>query len=80
MGMDFTADGRFLMLNSSGMGMVIVNAEACKKASPKDMKALRYPLISGRKPKIQTHVLYRGSKLWTPPYEHGGGAREQAWV
>lgn len=42
MGMDFTADGRFLMVNSSGMDMVVVNAETCKKASPKDMKALRY--------------------------------------
>lgn len=41
--MDFTTDGRFLMINSSGMGMVVVNAETCKKASPKDMKALRYP-------------------------------------
>lgn len=41
-GMDFTADGRFLMLNSSGMDMIVVNAETCKKASPKDMKALRY--------------------------------------
>lgn len=40
--MDFTSDGRFLMLNSSGMDMVVVNAETCKKASPKDMKALRY--------------------------------------
>lgn len=40
--MDFTADGRFLMLNSSGMDMIVVNAETCKKASPKDMKALRY--------------------------------------
>lgn len=39
--MDFTADGRFLMVNSSGMDMVVVNAETCKKASPKDMKALR---------------------------------------
>ncbi|CAM9415834.1 unnamed protein product, partial [Ectocarpus fasciculatus] len=40
-GMDFTADGRFLMLNSSGMDMIVINAETCKKASPKDMKALR---------------------------------------
>lgn len=34
-------DGNFLMVNSSGMDMVIVNAETCKKASPKNMKALR---------------------------------------
>ncbi|CAM9609602.1 unnamed protein product [Scytosiphon promiscuus] len=40
-GMDFTTDGRFLMINSSGMDMIVVNAETCKKASPKDMKALR---------------------------------------
>lgn len=43
MGMDFTTDGRFLMLNSSGMDMAVVDAETCNKASPKDMKALRYP-------------------------------------
>ncbi|CAM9107723.1 unnamed protein product, partial [Hapterophycus canaliculatus] len=40
-GMDFTTDGQFLMINSSGMEMVVVKAETCKKASPKDMKALR---------------------------------------
>ncbi|CAM9694331.1 unnamed protein product, partial [Ectocarpus sp. 12 AP-2014] len=40
-GMDFTADGRFLMLNSTGMDMIVINAETCKKASPKDMKAFR---------------------------------------
>ena len=40
--MDFTADGGFVMLNSSGMDMAIANAETCNKASPKDMKALRY--------------------------------------
>ena len=52
-GMDFTADGRFLMLNSSGMDMVIVNAETCKKASPKDMKALRYPQPPGWPPETK---------------------------
>lgn len=40
--MDFTADGVFVMLNSSGMDMVIASAETCNKASSKDMKALRY--------------------------------------
>lgn len=44
MSMDFTVDGRFLMLNSSGMDLIVVNAETCKKASPKDMKAIRCPL------------------------------------
>lgn len=40
--MDFTADGTFVMLNSSGMDMAIANAETCSKASPKEMKGLRY--------------------------------------
>lgn len=39
--MDFTADGGFVMINSSGMDMAIANAETCKKASPKELKGLR---------------------------------------
>lgn len=44
--MDFTVDGRFVMINSNGMEMVVANAETCKKASPKELKALRLFLVS----------------------------------
>ncbi|CAM9399079.1 unnamed protein product [Ascophyllum nodosum] len=39
--MDFTVDGMFVMLNSSGMDMVIVNVETCERASSENMKTLR---------------------------------------
>ena len=46
--MDFTVDGMFVMLNSSGMDMVIVNVETCERASSENMKTLRYWLSRQR--------------------------------